>query len=699
MNLTLLQKNMRAIALSACALAAMSSYAQDVTTFECETPDESKYVEIDERTGCSGASALCFHSWKGGYANYIFDAPQAGTYDITFHYVTCEPRWFSVKVNDQPMKAICCSETTPNWSGEPGTDPETGDQIPGVLTKTIQVYMTEGENVIQLQGLYGYDATTNQYRSKPYSPILDKMDIKYSETQLGEVADAPEQIERECEDYSTIIGSAFTKNMGAFSGGVGVNLNKADGGFTYNVNATKAGVYKLDIYYTYMQERWITVKAGDTKSINVQFNNTTDSWEGTSNNDEADHPTFYQRSVLIWLEAGENVITFKSYTTPGTGYTDSPSMDKFTLDLIECSEFVKPEYETMAYKASLADIAKLTADSEIDVNTLSDHNEFTGVTLAGKTSLTVTAELPYPFQINGYTYSTKNNNEDWVVETSSDGTTWSEVTPNSNKKEGTIYSYTQTPGSDAVKYIRLVATGNEDVNLNELQLFGTPCVADGQQFPKGIFKADDAYDCNNEGYPNWNQLPEHLFVDDLNKLFAFKKGDEDVYVSVQLTEDTKATSYMIATSELWHAPSAWEIWGYDTESNDWVLLDEQKDVAFVANGSTLFFRINEPKTCSEYKIVFKNAEVELSKWQMFTEEQDVVTAISTIKTEDNATVGISVCNGKLTLSSDKATGYDIYSLQGCSIANGTVKGTANVALPAGIYLVKVGNKVIKAAVK
>ena len=70
MILSVLQKNMRAIALSSCALAAMTCYAQDgVTTIECENPSEKSYVEIDERTGCSGQSGLCFHSWKGGYAN------------------------------------------------------------------------------------------------------------------------------------------------------------------------------------------------------------------------------------------------------------------------------------------------------------------------------------------------------------------------------------------------------------------------------------------------------------------------------------------------------------------------------------------------------------------------------------------------------------------------------------------------------
>ena len=138
---------------------------------------------------------------------------------MTIYYVTCSVRWFSVKVNDQAMKAVCCSETTPNWNGEPVLDEETGDVItPGVLTKTIKVYMKEGSNIIQLQGLYGYDATTNINRANPYSPIFDKMEIKYSDTQLAAVADGPEQIVREFEDYTTITSPAFTKNMGAFSG-------------------------------------------------------------------------------------------------------------------------------------------------------------------------------------------------------------------------------------------------------------------------------------------------------------------------------------------------------------------------------------------------------------------------------------------------------------------------------------------------
>lgn len=162
----------------------------------------------------------------------------------------------------------------------------------------------------------------------------------------------------------------------------------------------------------------------------------------------------------------------------------------------------------------------------------------------------------------------------------------------------------------------------------------------------------------------------------------------------------KATSYMISVSELWHQPKNWEIWGHDSGTDDWILLDEQTDIEFVAaKGSTLFFPIADPKTCYEYKIVFKDKDGELSKWQMFTDEQSVVTDICTIKTDDQAMVGIAVNNGMLTLSSDKAANYNVYSLQGVNVATGVVQGTSNVSLPTGIYLVKVGNKVIKAAVK
>ena len=454
------------------------------------------------------------------------------------------------------------------------------------------------------------------------------------------------------------------------------------------------------MWYAYMAERWISVKVGDTKRTVVQFNTTTDKWEGESSNNIDDHPAFYQRSILIWLEAGDNTITFEAYTTPGTNYADSPSLDKFSLDLIECSEFVKPGYDVLAKKVSLADIATFTANEECDVNAFNDHNEYIGVTLAGKTALTVTAELPYAFKITGYSYSTKNNNEDWKVEISADGNDWSEISAGSSK-EGSIYTYSMAEPSAAAKYVRVVASGTEDVNLNEIQLYGNPCVSDTQNFPEGIFKIDDiSLDYNHEGFSRWNQLPEHLFNDVLNDLYAFSRETDNVYVTVTLGDDVKATSYMIAVSELYHHPKNWEIWGHDSESDEWVKLDEQTDIEFVAaKGSTLFFPIKDPKTCYEYKIVFKDKDVELSKWQMFTEEQSVVTEISTIKADDKTLVGIAVSNGKLTLSSDKAANYNVYSLQGTNIANGVVQGTANVSLPTGIYLVKVGNKIVKAAVK
>jgi len=704
MKLSVLQKSMRGIALLSCALATMSSQAQEVTTIECETPAEYKFAEIDERSGCSGQSAINFHAWKGGYASYVFTAPQAGTYDLTFYYVTCDVRWFSVKVNEQPMRAICCSETTPNWSGESVTDSVTGVVTPGILTKTIHVYMEEGDNTIMLQGLYGY-TSSQTYNSKPYSPLLDKMEVKYSDTQLGVVADAPDQQYIEMEDYDGTTGDAFVKDMGAFSGGKGVNLNKANGSFTYNVNVPTAGVYKLDISYAYLFERWLSVKVGDTQRINVQFNIGTDTWEGTGTNDPEDHPAFYMRSVLVWLEAGDNRITFSSFTTPGSSNTDSPSLDYFTLDLIECAEFVKPELEITVNPYSLIDIAKLTASEDIDVKKLADHNEYSGVTLEGKQSLTVTAELPYPFLITGYSYATKNNNDEWTVEASEDGTEWTALSPNGNSKEGIVYTYTMpkpyTENPQAVKYVRIVASGTEDVNLTEFLLFGNPYLSADQQFPEGIFKADQfEMTCNNEGYPSWNQLPEHLFTGDIDKLFAFKRGEEDVTVTVELLEDVKATSYMIATSELWHHPKDWEVWGADSETGEWVLLDERHDVSFLINGSTFFFPINEPKTCNAYKLIFKNTDGELSKWQMFTEENSPITGIQSTSNSNLPSISISANDGKLSLSSDKAANYNIYTIQGARIASGTInQGNTNVSLPAGIYLLKTANKTVKVAIK
>ena len=708
MNLTLLQRNMRAIALSACAFAALGSYAQDVTIIEAEDPADATYMNTGEYAGFSGGHGINFNAYKGGHANYIFDAPQAGTYDVTVYYATRNNRWITIQVGNQPAHAVCCNELTPNWDGTPGVsiNPETNEEetIPGVASKTVQVYMEAGENTIQLTGIYGLSSDGS---AVPDSPNIDKIGIKYSNTHLGVVEDAPEQIVIEAEDAVSFIGNAGAGNADGISGNKYAHTG-TNGSLVYKVNAPVTGAYMLRVYYATRNTRWVYTKVGEQKRSYIEFAAHTDTWTGATSSNIDEHPGMFQRNSYIWLDKGENELIIGNYTGFSSQDDDSPNIDRFTIDLIDFPTFTKPDVEILAQKNSLIDVVKnITASSDIDKDVLTDHNERTGFTLDGKKDLTVTAEMACDFLFTGYSVATTNSIDDWTVEVSADGETWNTPTIAGTSKIGTIttVSFTNPYSSPSpAKYIRIVATGDDDINLSDWEIYGNPYVTDSKQFPEGILKDGEfEIETNNNGLESWGETSDKLFDGNAQTRYTATFGGQNIEIEVRPTNETTAVSYMITTA--YHDlternPSAWKLMGLDEEDN-WVVLDEQKSISFVTKGSTLFFPIKNPVACSAYKLVVpsRSQTFHFSQWQLFEEEQNVVTAISTIKTEDNATVAISVCDGKITLSSDKAANYNIYSLQGVNVATGVVQGTSNVSLPTGIYLVKVGNKVIKAAVK
>lgn len=699
-------QKIRTTALALCVITALPSIAQ--TVIEGEEPAESQYAEISDRDGCSGKKAISVDAYKGAFASYIFNAPTDGTYDLTVFYVTLNTRWMSVKVNEQIPVTLCCNEMAFDWNGNSGetTDPKTGEtvSIPGYRTKTLKVHMDKGDNSIILRGIYGYSPETGI--DQPYSPIIDKIEIVPSNTEVEALEISPEQIIREAESADVFSGTAGigNENRAIFSGKQGAGTG-SNGFMTYIINAPEAGVYIMNMNYCTMQTRWVFVKVNRQKRSYVEFRYKTASW-GDKESTDPNSPSIFQRSCLVYLEKGNNEVTIGNYTGSTSENSESPNFDKISFDLVSDTDFVKPGNEILANKASLTDIAKsITATSSIETNLICDKNEFTGITLPGIHNLTITEEMPCNFLFSGYSFSTTNNSNDWIVETSADGTTWNQITPYEKSTLSSITTAKVNPNYDApipAKFIRLTATSTEDINLNELQFFGNPYISSDSQFPTGIITPETSFEATYPGLTDFGETVIKLFDHDAQSRYTLNPGSSPIEITIYPDDQVKATSYSLSTAYTnndyqGRDPQDWKLEGYDNNGN-WILLDSCTNMSFVSRGSTLFRPINNATDCFAYKLTLLNRSsmTHLSEFQLYTLENSVITGITDVNANMPGEVRVSSIQKGIMINAGIDTPYAIYNISGVLMDKGVAKaGTTVINLKSGIYITKLSRRVIK----
>ena len=66
-----------------------------IDTFECKEVSDLS-AEGSEASGKAGLGTDNAH--KGAYMQYVFDAPEAGVYDLSVWYITMNTRWLSLQI-------------------------------------------------------------------------------------------------------------------------------------------------------------------------------------------------------------------------------------------------------------------------------------------------------------------------------------------------------------------------------------------------------------------------------------------------------------------------------------------------------------------------------------------------------------------------------------------------------------------------
>lgn len=734
-------KNLLRTALIATALTGgmMGAYAANPIVIEAE--DYSYAVGIDEVTpgvgsiasgimiggtnGAAGNYDETLAGTKGTYATYVINGvPEAGTYDLTIYYNSMQDRWLMVTINNQIGNIVYCDETTESWDGTTVTNDN--GTYPGIVSKTIQVYLDKGDNEMRVDAIFGYSEIEG--RDIPFLPNLDKFEFNHASTEVAKPKDwnRYEDYFREMEAYDNNSGSSGSEDREGFHGGKSANVGAGGGTLVYNVSVEEAGVYNMTVWYCLWGNRWAKVKVNEGEPYLVQFN----SWvDGTEWNYTDSH-----RNFLIYLNKGENVITVSNYTKTGNNASDNgdtPPMDCFTLDLVNYPDFVAPANEIAAPKHALSDIAEWTS-SELDVEKIKDHTEWTIAEASGN-SAQVTLEFPFTFLPTGFKWASENTDKnEWTVEASADGQNWSPLTSTGSLSTvGRFCTLTlgnpfETP--NPVKFVRLNITGSAKAQIGDFAVFGYPYVSEENHNPEGILTPELAYTPDLEGFYMEETMEDgsikisdetagRLFDGDNSTFWTPVNEDNDNWtakdnlnVEFYLEDYVTVKSYLIAAPyrEEWsnRNPKAWAIKAYDDnyipgedddESAAFKVLDEQEDFEWNGIGNAYILPVKNDVESYYFQFTLHNAKGtwHLSQIQLYTEDltngggSSDDTGVEA--TPITPALVFATVPGGIQFLAEAGTAYNVYSLAGMTVANGKCAvGGNSVALTPGIYVVKIG---------
>lgn len=714
------------------ALGVLSAFAAAANPIVIEAEDPIENLETDvavldaEGSEASGLAGISLdRANHGSYAVYSFEVEEAGTYDLAVWYITMNTRWLSLQINDQVANIMACDVLSGGWNGVGGdviVDEATAttEYRDGVVHKSIPVYCEKGLNYLTVRALYGY--SPEEGRDQKFAPTIDRFELTKAAEEIERPRDWDEDVDRisrQCEDYDAVTGNVITDDRPPFTNKRGTSISQNGGTVSYNVTVPEEGVYKLTIWYATMQRRWITVKVNQQVPAYVSFTDFSEGW-GNSEGEE-----ICQRQVLIYMNEGLNTITFGQYTKDSgkdtSEHGDSPSMDYFTIDLVNYPDMVEPEKEISMYRAALSDIAKW--DGDLNLALISDHNEHTVATSTAN-SATVTLEFPVSVYVSAYAYATENDTEDWTVEGSEDGNTW-RVLPTVSRSSLGVITTTMLVGTgddvakpeSPVKFVRLNVVGDEPVSLGDFMVFGNP---DNSYLEGGLLTAGAVdYETTHAGFDvdDWHEGIDKLFDGNTDSQYTVAQdgdggmGDaDDIRITVFLNSEAAAEAYTLSTHfsryYLERSPKSWTLEAFDYDANDgdggYALVDSRESMTFVAPGSTLPFNIENPVSTDSYVLTLKNRRnyaTHLSEFQLFGKAFEMG-GIENVAATAASAVSVYGGNGEIHINSADAVVYSVWSVSGQLVASGrSNSGVANVAVSTGLYIVKVGNHVAKVAVK
>jgi hypothetical protein len=698
---------------------AASTQVNAQQTIEAEAFVESAYATVADGELFSGDQFVAMNAAYGSYVKYMITVQEAGTYDFAIDYATMNGRSMYIKVENYVPVIAVFDTYTGSWDGSEGTDSE-GNPLPGIMTLTVPVYLNAGENEVEIGAFDGEDGS--------FSPNFDKFTVSPSETAIVPAV-LPAALSFEAEDARVI--SATVTDAECYSGGKGVLDIGASSKIQFeNINVAEEGTYDVTAYYTTYSERNFVVKSNSFLPVKMPCKIGLPYWTCPETEEQANDPTrpnILKKTAQVWLNAGNNTVTFSSFQS---GFC--PNLDK--IEIVKSGlALEKPDYEVMAavfdFTDNVADFAADWVEEHVtgdgNLSRLIDNNEYTVYVKDGVSSTKITVKTVYPILLTGYAIAgaPEQSNElldDWTLEYSADGNEWNTVANVGATDAGSYRSITTGYNLDNIvsaQYYRLTATGNGKVEIGEWQLFGVPYISDEQPFPADDLTANVNFEdilSYSMGEPDgferdsWNEVFENVFDKQLNTVYTVV-DQKNFYIQFETPNYVTMKSYAL-TGRFGFAgrsPSKWKVEAFSEEASDWVLLDARENIKFPADASTLMFNIEEPLEAVLYKLTVEDTAGDgtsnLGQWQMFGEWFGIPKAPDAISNVAlDLPVTVTSGKGLIRLYSTSATGlpFTVFDVLGKRIENGVChQGFSEIHVDSGIYIVRTGGNASKVLVK
>lgn len=669
-------KSLRLLSLGFTILSASWVQAQNVlVSLEAEDgiitlPAKVKPTNGTTVAGLSGGKYVGDNDPGSSIVFTNVEVPETGTYEFKTYYMSMQNRSIAIKVNNYSEFISTVTNTTPGWDNPPTN------------TMSTYIYMDKGMNTITItpQGSGG--------------PNLDKFEIITTDVELPTPGEFPILLEAETAqlfgnlkvkpvDGSSIAGLSGGKYIGDFDLAANSYLRFND------VEIPEEGTYELKVY-----------SMGSSRALTIQVNHYAKSIIRTLDSPNWDNPPTSMVSTLIYLDKGKNTITF------GLHEDNGPNLDKFEI-CTTTQTIERPEIVRMAYPFDFTDGATITSpQSNTTLALLTDNDEYTSFVPEGSNA-EVVARCEVPVLLTGFLLSagidTEIDTDSWKLYSSTDGSSWKELTYNTatDLDGATLYEITQTPGSattNAAQYYKLEAQA-EGLQMAEWQLFGLPYTATGEQnFPADLTEGLDI-ETHVTGYPtgesgdNFSEEFYRLFDRNMSTKY-YAHGATGFYVEIELDKPCTIDSYALSSSydHPDRDPRKWILNAYNDEVG-WIELDRQTDAYFPTRYSTLKYAVSSPMAFTRILLdVEANngaSDIQLLKFQIFGEEYDG----SGIESADGASIAIHAGQGVVTIEQPepRPLKYSVHNLSGALVAQGTAGDSyCQIELPAGAYIIAAG---------
>lgn len=247
--------------------------------------------------------------------------------------------------------------------------------------------------------------------------------------------------------------------------------------------------------------------------------------------------------------------------------------------------------------------------------------------------------------------------------------------------------YTSVNELKSYKFFRLLISengGGESLSLGEWQLFGSP-----QSFTPSFTANGGTITGQYEGYTN--AKIENLIDGEINTKYEVRTSARG-WMQYASNQSAVVDRYSItpAFGSFERNLKDWQLRG-SKDGKKWEILDERKDVDFIAKFNTLEFEVASPGDYSHYRlIIFQNngaTSFQLTEWHLY--EKDV-SSINNVSQDDEIAVFPNPVVDKFSIeTSQEISSVDIVNIRGSIVKSFYNKQTIyDISdLPAGNYFV------------